>query len=180
MKQITVPGFEQVGPTSQALFEQMKKRLGKVPNLYATIGYSEHALKAFMEFEAGLNGGSFRPKEREAIALVVSEVNGCAYCLAGHTAAAIRTGLTKEDTLDIRRGEVKNDEKLNTIVRLAKAIAETKGNPPSDLLDAFYNAGYAEAALMDLVGLITVRVFTNYVFALTKIPVDFPAAPPLS
>jgi hypothetical protein len=28
--------------------------------------------------------------------------------------------------------------------------------------------------------LITVRVFTNYVYALTAIPVDFPAAEPLN
>jgi len=30
-----------------------------------------------------------------------------------------------------------------------------------------------------LIGLVTVRIFTNYVYALTKIPVDFPAAQPL-
>ena len=178
MKPITVPSPEQVSPESQVLFEQLEKRLGKVPNLYATMGYSSHALKAFMELELNLYKGVFRPKEREAVALVVSEVNGCEYCLAAHTIAALKAGLTQDETLNIRKG-ISTDPKINAIVALAKAIAETKGYPPSDLLDNFYAAGYNEAALMELVGLITVRIYTNYVFALTHIPIDFPAAPAL-
>jgi uncharacterized peroxidase-related enzyme len=176
MKPITVPTSEQVTPGARLLFEQLQKRLGKVPNLYATMGYSEHALKAFMELELNLYKGVFRPKEREAVALVVSEVNGCEYCLAAHTLAAIKAGHTQEETLNMRKGAA-TDPKINAIVALAKAIAETKGYPPTDLLDNFYAAGYNEAALMELVGLITVRIFTNYVFALTHIPIDFPAAP---
>lgn len=179
MKNISVPTFEQVTPESQLLFEQLKKRLGKVPNLYATMGHSEHALKAFMEFESNLYKGVFRPKEREAVALVVSEVNGCEYCLAAHTILAMKYGFTQEETLDVRRGHY-SDEKINAIISLAKAITETKGYPPADLVDNFYAAGYNEGALMELVGLITVRIYTNYVFALTHIPIDFPAAPPLS
>lgn len=179
MKTITVPTAEQVSPESQELFQQFQKRMGKVPNLYATIGYSHHALKAFMDFEGSLNRGAFNGKEREAIALVVSEVNQCAYCLAGHTLAAIKNGLTMDDTLNIRRGHVA-DEKMNAIIELAKSVTETKGHPDTALLDNFYAAGYNEGALMDLIGLVTVRVFTNYVFATTEIPVDFPAAIPLS
>jgi uncharacterized peroxidase-related enzyme len=178
MQPITVPSFEQVSPGAQVLFDQLKKRLGKVPNLYAIMGSSEHALKGFMDLELNLYKGVFRPKEREAVALVVSEVNGCEYCLAAHTLAAIKAGLTEDQTLEIRKG-ASTDSKLNAIVALAKAIAETKGNPSADLLDNFYAAGYDTAALMELVGLITVRIFTNYVFALTHIPIDFPTAPSL-
>jgi uncharacterized peroxidase-related enzyme len=179
MKNITVPAFEQVSAESQVLFEQMKKRIGKVPNLYATIGYSSHALKAFLDFEGNLNQGIFNGKQREAIALVVSEINHCEYCLAGHTLAAIRNGLSQDDTIAIRKGG-SDDVKLDAIIKLAKSVTETKGHPEEQYLEAFYNAGFDEAGLMDLIGLVTVRVFTNYVFATTAIPVDFPAAPALS
>ena len=179
MKTIKVPTREQVSPESQLLFDVYQKRVGKVPNLYATMGHSQFALKAFMNLEETLNGGAFGPKEREAIALIVSEVNGCAYCLAGHTMLGIKRGLTKQDTLDIRRGDVK-DDKLNAIVQLAKAITETKGNPAEEYLTKFYEAGFDEGAVMDLIGLVMVRLYTNYVFALTNIPVDFPLADPLN
>jgi uncharacterized peroxidase-related enzyme len=179
MKHFSVPTREQVSPESQSLFEMYQKRMGKVPNLYATMGYSPVALKAFMGLEDTLNAGVFHAKEREAIALVVSEVNGCAYCLAGHTALAIKRGFTKEETLDIRRGQVP-DLHLNAIVQLAKAITETKGYVDEVTLDNFFQAGFDERALMELIGLVTVRIFTNYVYAITQVPVDFPPAEALN
>lgn len=178
MKTIEVPQRDQVSTESQVLFDQLQKRLGKVPNLYATIGYSDHALKGFMDFEATLNRGAFNGKEREAIALVVSEVNGCAYCLAGHTLAAMKHGFSKEDTLDIRRGKT-TDPKLNAVIGLAKSVVVNQGHADAQALEGFYEAGFKEAAVMDLIGLVTVRIFTNYVFALTEIPVDFPEVEPL-
>lgn len=178
MKTIAVPTRDQVSPDAQLLFDAMSKRLGKVPNLYATMGHSPFALKAFLNLEETLNEGRFDPKEREAIALIVSEVNDCTYCLAGHTMLALKRGFTKEETLDIRRGQVA-DKRLNAIVQLAKAITETKGNPDEKFLTDFYEAGFDEGAVMDLIGLVIVRLFTNYVFAMTGIPVDFPLAEPV-
>jgi uncharacterized peroxidase-related enzyme len=178
MKKVTVPGYEQVSPGSQHSFDTLKRRMGKVPNLYAVIGYSEYALEAFLTFEEILNKGVFNPKEREAIALVVSEVNGCEYCLAGHTLAAIKRGMTQAETLDARRGHMA-DPRLNAIVRLAKSIAENKGKPDPQILEAFYNTGFDEGAVMELIGFVTVRIYTNYVFAYSEIPIDFPMPEPV-
>jgi uncharacterized peroxidase-related enzyme len=173
-----VPTNEQLSPASLLILEQVKKRLGKVPNLYAVIGYSEFALKAFTEFEDNLQKGSFSAKEREAIALVVSEVNSCDYCLAAHTVAAEKKGFSNDETLCIRKAEV-NDFRLHAIVRLAKSIAENKGIASDNLLENFYTAGFNEASLVELIGLVTVRIFTNYVYAVSKIPIDFPEAEPI-
>jgi uncharacterized peroxidase-related enzyme len=179
MMEINVPTDEQVSPSSLLIFEQIKKRLGKVPNLYSIIGYSEFALKAFTEFEENLQKGAFSAKEREAIALVVSEVNGCDYCLAAHTVAAVKRGFTNEETLDIRKADV-NNFKLHSIIRLAKSIAENRGMVSDNLLENFYTAGFNYAALMELIGLVTVRIFTNFVYAVSNIPIDFPLAESLT
>lgn len=176
MKNITVPTIDQVSADNQVLFEQMKKRYGKVPNLYATMGYSDHALKAFLDLDGTISRGAFNGKQREAVALAVSQLNHCEYCLAGHTLAAQKNGLSLEETIEIRKGH-SADPKINAVVQLARAMAENKGHANEAILQQFYDAGFDEAALMDLVGLIAVRVFTNYVFAATKIPVDFPGAP---
>lgn len=179
MKTINAPTRDQVSAESQVMFDTFTKRIGKVPNLYATMGYSAPALKMFMDMEDDLSKSVFTPKEREAIALIVSEINGCAYCLAGHSLLAMKSGFTKDETLDIRRGHTA-DVKLNAIVGLAKSIVENKGKGDEISLNNFYAAGFDEAALMELIGFITVRVYTNYVFAMTEIPVDFPAAEPIN
>jgi AhpD family alkylhydroperoxidase len=142
------------------------------------MGYSDYALQAFLQFEDTINHGAFNPKEREAIALVVSEVNGCAYCLAAHTLAAKKRGFSHDETLAIRQG-FSAEAKLQAILTVAKSIAENKGKPDSTSLENLYQAGYSEATLLELIGLVTVRIFTNYVYASTEIPLDFPAAEPL-
>ena len=178
MKTIVVPAREQVSEASQAIFDAIQKKMGKVPNLYATIGYSANALKGFLDFEAAFSHSAFTDKEKEAVNLVVSQVNNCDYCLAAHTMLATMKGFTREETLQLRRG-LADDVKLQAVLQLAKAIAEKKGNAGDNYKAAFFYAGYDEKALMELTGLITVRTFTNYVYALTKVPVDFPAAPAL-
>ncbi|NML57673.1 carboxymuconolactone decarboxylase family protein [Chryseobacterium cheonjiense] len=176
MKTISVPEKEQLGFGSQSILESVEKKMGKIPNLYATIGYSSSALKAMLETEAALShDSSFTAKEREAINLVVSQVNECDYCLAAHTALAKMRGFTEEETIEVRKGNSDNVT-LNAIIKLAQSIANNKGNAGDGALEDFFNSGYNEKALIELTALVALRSFTNYVFANTRIPIDFPLA----
>ena len=142
MKTITVPEKEQLSFGAQSILGSIEKKMGKIPNLYATIGYSSSALKSLLETEASLvHDSSFTAKEREAINLVVSQVNECEYCLAAHTTLAKMRGFTEEDTLEVRKGSF-SDSKLDAIIKLAQSIANNKGNAGNGDLENFFNAGY--------------------------------------
>ena len=171
---ISVPALDQLSPDSQHQLEVFNKRLGRIRNLYSTIGYSPGALKAMLDFEADLNHSVFSAKEKEAIYLVVSQVNGCEYCLAAHSILAGKRGYQPNEILDLRRG-LAVDPKLQTALQLAKAIAENKGVVDDDVKNSFFEAGYKEAALMELIALVSIRTFTNYIYVMTKIPIDYPA-----
>lgn len=175
MKTIKVPTREEVGPETQAMYDQIAKNLGKLPNLYATIGYSQTTLKGFLQFDSAMGASVFSAKEKEAIALVVSEVNNCKYCLAAHTMVAKMKGFSHEEIISLRKGYTE-ETRLNTLIKLAKSITENHGYVDQDLLDEFFEDGFKEDALIELVGLITIRIFTNYVHALTGVPIDFPQA----
>lgn len=178
MEAIKVPSREQVNNDSQLIFDQIQKKLGKVPNLYAAIGYSANALKGLLDFEAAFSKGVFSAKEREAIYLVVSELNGCNYCLAAHTLSAVHTGFTKEETLAIRAVQ-SSDPKLQAILELTRSVVENRGHVSEAELNNFLSFGWHEDAVIELTGLVAARIFTNYVYALTNVPVDFPAADPI-
>jgi len=170
-----VPVYEEVAPEAQAIFSQLQKAMGKMPNLYATIGYSGNALSSYMAYVQAQAKATFHAKEREAIYLIVSQLNGCEYCLASHTQSAIKNHWTEEETLQIRSGAFP-DVKWQVIYRIIQSVIENRGEVSDELLHAFFEQGYKEAALMDLMVLINVMSFTNYVYRLTKIPVDFPLA----
>jgi AhpD family alkylhydroperoxidase len=104
MTTFSVPTRDDVTPENQAVFDNLKKMLGFVPNLYATFALSPTALPTYLALQNAKS--SLKPKEREVINLVVSQVNGCDYCLAAHTALGKRLGFTEAQIAEIRRGGV--------------------------------------------------------------------------
>jgi AhpD family alkylhydroperoxidase len=116
MRTFTVPTAATVTPANQAIFAQLEKGLGKVPNLYATLAWSEHALGNYLALQNAKT--SLTPKEREVINLVVSQVNDCAYCLAAHTVLGGMAGFAPEQILEIRKGAAVFDPKLDALARV--------------------------------------------------------------
>ena len=175
MNTITVPTAASVSPANQVIFAQLKQGLGMVPNLYATLGYSEHGLGNYLTLQNSKS--SLSAKEREVINLVVSQVNECAYCLAAHTALGGMVGFTPDQIIAIRKGGAAFDPKFDALAKLVKSTAEHRGHAAQDAIDAFFAAGYNEGNLVDAVIVIGDKIITNYLHALTAVPVDFPAAP---
>ncbi|WP_343692905.1 carboxymuconolactone decarboxylase family protein [Chitinophaga sp.] len=178
MKTFPIPTREQVSPANQAIFDNLKGMVGFVPNLYAIFAHSENALGNYLSFQNGKS--SIRAKEREVINLVVSQVNNCSYCLSAHTQFAKMNGFTDEQILAIRRADIDFDPKLAALAKLVKATTENRGQVTTDVLEAFFAAGYTAANLIDTVLVIGDKIITNYLHALTEVPVDWPLAPALN
>jgi len=178
MSNLKITKPEEANSTSKEIFDGMKKQMGMVPNVYAAIGNSGQALKATMAIQESLTEGEYSGKEQETIALSVAEANACDYCLSAHTAVGKMKGLTEDQTIAIRNGSIE-DEKLKALSDLAKAITETRGYPDQTLFDAFFNAGYNQAALSELIVLVALNTITNYTNHIAKTEIDFPVAPNL-
>jgi len=171
-----VPTRAEVAPANQAIFDNLQKALGFVPNLYATIAYSTNGLERFLAYQNAKT--SLNNKEKEAVNLIVSQVNGCVYCLSAHLVLGKMNGFSEEQLLDIRHGR-SADSKLNALVSLAADITETRGNARSENVEAFFAAGYTNENLVDLILQVSDKTAMNYLHNLTQIPVDFPLAPAL-
>jgi len=173
--QFNVPTRDEVSAGNQAIFDQLKGVLGMVPNLYATMAYSDHALGNYLALQNAKT--SLSKKEKEVINLVVSQVNNCRYCLAAHTVLGKINGLTEAQTIEIRQGSATFDPRLDALVNFVKAVAEKRGRIDDVVLDRFFAAGYTKGGLIDVVVAIADKVVMNYIHNITDIPVDFPAAP---
>lgn len=169
-----IPARENVSPPHQIIYDNLTKAIGFVPNLYAAFAHSENALSIFLT--AQNTKSSLTAKEKEAISLVVSEVNECRYCLSSHSAVAHKYGFTDEQIIEIRSGSVSFDTKLASMVNLSKSIVENKGHADPNAVDQFIEAGYTKANLIDVIMLIGLRSITNYVYAITNVEIDWPLA----
>lgn len=173
---INVPTREEVNPATQEIFDALKKSLGFVPNLYATIGHSGNGLGRYLAYQNAKT--SLSNKEKEAVNLIVSQVNGCVYCQSAHTVIGKMNGFTHDQMLDMRKGK-SEDAKLDALVALASDITENRGRASAEHLAAFFEVGYTKEHLVDLILQISDKTAMNYLHNLTEVPVDFPLAPVL-
>lgn len=177
MTTFAVPTRDDVSPANQATFDALQSKLGFVPNLYATLGYSDNALGSYLALQNAKS--SVTGKAREVVNLVVSQVNECEYCLAAHTAIGGMVGFNADQILEIRRGSASFDPKLDALAKLVHSITVNRGAADQNLVDAFFAAGWTKENLVDVIVTIGDKIITNYLHRTTEVPVDFPAAPAL-
>jgi AhpD family alkylhydroperoxidase len=177
MNPINVPTRNDVSPANQALFDSLHKGLGMVPNLYATLAHSTHALASYLALQNAKS--SITGKAREVVNLVVSQVNDCEYCLAAHTAIGKMVGFTDAQIIEIRRGGASFDARLDALAKLVKNIASERGHADPARVQAFFDAGWTRENLVDAIVVIGDKTVTNYLHGTTRVPVDFPPAPAL-
>lgn len=174
MATFNVPQKQEVSVNNQEIFGNLQKGLGMVPNLYAVMAHSDTALGNYLAFQNAKT--TFSNKEKQAVNLVVSQVNECLYCQSAHTTLGKMNGLTEEQTIEIRKGGAQFDIKLDALVSLAKEIAANKGFVNEAVLENFFAAGYSKGQVVELVMLIAEKTAMNYLHAITKVEIDFPLA----
>ncbi|MCR9228209.1 MAG: carboxymuconolactone decarboxylase family protein [Flavobacteriaceae bacterium] len=177
MSTINVPKREEVSTANQAIFDNLEKMVGFVPNLFATYAHSENALGNYLSLSNAKT--SLKAKEKEVVNLAVSQVNNCIYCLSAHTAIGKMNGFTDGQILELRAGKASFDGKLDALARLAKNITENRGATDEQVLDDFFAAGWTKENMIDTIILVGDKTITNYIHRTTKVPVDFPEAQPL-
>jgi uncharacterized peroxidase-related enzyme len=177
MTKFTVPTRSEVSENNQAIFDNLQKGLGFVPNLYAYYAKNETALGDYLTLQN--RKSMLKAKEREVINLVTSQVNGCRYCQSAHTVLGKMNGLTDEQVLEIRSGSASFDSKLDALAKFTKAVVEGKGTIEQEIKDDFFEAGYTEANLIDVIIVVGDKVISNYIHNLTGFEIDFPLAPAL-
>ena len=177
MTTFNIPSREDVSTNNQAIFDNLNKALGFVPNLYATYAHSDTALENYLNFANAKT--SLSAKEKEVVNLAVSQVNDCLYCLSAHTAIGKMNGFTDAQILELRAGFSTVNDKLDALAKLAKNITENRGKTDATVLENFFNVGYTKGNLIDTISLVGDKTISNYVHSTTQVPVDFPVAQPL-
>lgn len=178
MTVFNVPTREEVSSNNQEIFDNLKKAIGFVPNLYATIAYSDTALSNYLQFQNAKT--SLSKKEKEVVNLIVSQVNGCEYCQSAHSAIGKMNGFNEEQILELRNGYFSSNEKFDALVKVAKEITLNKGVVDNETLETFFNAGYTKGTLVDVIVTVGDKVIMNYLHNLTQIEIDFPVAQELT
>ncbi|MCC0031206.1 MAG: peroxidase-related enzyme [Brucellaceae bacterium] len=149
-KPIIALDFEPDGPMSeqtQAYFAKCEEKLGLVPNVLAAYAFNEKKLRAFTDMynDLMLGESSLTKLEREMIAVAVSSVNHCYYCLTAHGAAVRQLSgdpaLGEQMVMNYRVADLTPKQKamLDFAVKLTEAPAKIEESDRQALRDAGFN-----------------------------------------
>ena len=180
MARVPVHSVESAPEPSRDALKALKEKFGKVLNIHGEMAHSPVVLNAYAALQQVIaDHGTFDPATREAIALVVGNVDRCDYCQAAHTGGARRAGLSMEQTVAIRRGAVDFDPKLAALLTLVRVSVADVGYVPDDVWQAALEAGWSDVELTEVSVHIALNLFTNHFNHLVETDLDLPAAPAL-
>ncbi|MEW4490945.1 carboxymuconolactone decarboxylase family protein [Thalassoglobus sp. JC818] len=173
MSRINPVSTEAANEKTQELFGQVQSKLGRVPNLMQTLGHSAAALGGYLSLNEALSHGTLSAKDRERIALIVAEQNGCGYCLAAHSAIGKMIGLSQEEITEARVGNA-SESKPDALLRFVKRVLDTNGQVSDDDLEQFREEGYSDGDIAEVVAHISLSVLTNFFNNVAQTKIDFP------
>jgi uncharacterized peroxidase-related enzyme len=163
------------GETAE-VFAAIKKSVGRVPNSFAMIGtHAPAALAAILSADKVLLKGSLPRADQETVKLIVSELGGCDYCVAGHTVVGKMAGLSPDTMRKIRAGEATGDAKRDALVRFVRILIKTSGTVDAAEVSRVRDAGYTERQLIEVALAVAVITFTNLANRINDTVIDFPA-----
>jgi uncharacterized peroxidase-related enzyme len=160
------------------LFEAIKAKLGRVPNMMRAMANSPAVLEGYLALSGALGAGSLDPKVGERISIELAEANHCGYCLAAHTLLGKLAGLDEAERHSARLGE-SADPKADAALKFARTVLDRRGDVGEEDLRRVKEAGYGDGEVAEILALVALNVLTNYFNVAFETPIDFPAVPPL-
>ncbi|MEQ9328764.1 MAG: carboxymuconolactone decarboxylase family protein [Rhodospirillales bacterium] len=155
------------------LLSAVRKQMGGVPNIIATLAQSSAALGGYLGFAGALSQGRLSGGAREQIALAVAGANECDYCASAHTVLGGMHGIDKAE-IDRNLKGISEDPKTQAALRFATRIVASRGHLSDTDLADIRAAGYSEEEVVEIIGHTLLNIFTNYLNHIADTEIDFP------
>ena len=153
--------------------DAVKAKLGKVPNLIATLAQAPVALNAYLSLSEGASKGRLTAKQRESLALAIGQANSCQYCLSAHSLIAKGAGLNSEAIQSARQASAE-DALTDALLKLAVKIVQQRGLLSDEDFAEAYLAGVDDGLVLEVITSVALNTLTNYTNHIAQTDIDFP------
>ncbi len=172
MTDFKVHTIESAPEASRPLLEKAQKTLGFVPNLYGVFAESPAMLEAYVTLGGIFDRSTFTATERQVVLLTAIFENECDYCMAAHSTIAGMQRVPDDVVQALRRGEPIPDARLEALSDFARKVVRERGWVLEADVQAFLDAGFTQAQLLEVILGIGMKILSNYTNHITKTPVD--------
>jgi uncharacterized peroxidase-related enzyme len=174
MNRMPLVNRDHADETSGPILESLQRLYGEVPNFYAGLANSSGAMKAYMDFEVTLiEKSSLTKRQHELISLLVANMNGCHYCVSGHTYVLKRMGFSDAQAREVQVGNADDDVDA-AVLAVAKDILANRGHLDDAGLARARTTGLTNAQIIEIAAWVGINSIGNYVNNIIRPEIDFP------
>ena len=173
-KLLTPLNQSQAPDEAKPYLEAVQKKFGMIPNLMGNFAHNPETLKAYLSLSEHFGASGLNALEQQIVALTVSRENGCAYCMAAHSAISTMSKLDERVIQQVRAGETLADKKLEALRNLTKRIVASRGWLDDSDVAQFLAVGYTKENLLAVIIGVSMKTLSNYVNHIAKTEIDEP------
>ncbi|WP_419693037.1 carboxymuconolactone decarboxylase family protein [Mannheimia haemolytica] len=173
MSQFQIHTIESAPETAQEALNAVQQANGFIPNLIGVLANAPTALETYRTV-GGINSrNSLTAEEREVVQITAAVVNGCGFCVAGHTKIALKALKMPEEVVNALRATARiDDNKLDTLARFTLAVMLQKAKLTEAQLNEFFAAGYNQQNAIDVILGVSLATLCNYVNNIAETPIN--------
>lgn len=172
MSDFTIYTTDTAPEKSKDLLESAQRKFGFVPNLIGLMAGAPATLKAYLALGEALAETSFTAVEQQVIALTVSRLNECAYCMGAHSGIAKMVGMSDADLEALRNGGRLEDTRLGALRQFTEAVVTKRGLATDEDRAYFILAGYTQSQILEVLVGVSMKTLSNYVNHIADTPLD--------
>lgn len=177
MTTLKVHNIETAPEGSKELLQQSLKANGMIPGLHGVLAGAPGILKAYQTIHKLFTETSFNKEELTVVWQTINVEHECHYCVPAHTAIANMMKVDQDITESLRNETILKDSKLEALRTLTLAITRNRGHVSKEELTAFYEAGYGEQQVLEIILGLSQKIISNYTNHIANTEVDAPFQP---
>ncbi|WP_194850475.1 carboxymuconolactone decarboxylase family protein [Nonlabens antarcticus] len=157
---------------SKPLLEKSEKAYGMIPGLHGVLAGSPGILDAYQQLHELFINSNFNEEELTVVWQAINVEHSCHYCVPAHTGIAQMMKVGDEITDALRNEMPLKNAKLESLRTMTLSIVRNRGSITQEDLETFFEAGYEEKDVLNIILGLSQKTISNYVNHIANTPVD--------
>ena len=151
---------EDASGVTKELLDGLVARGGPPGPMVRAMANSGAMLRGYVDLSRAMKRSHLDRRITERISLAVQEWVGCGYCIAAHSEAARKLGLSERDIALARQGTA-TDPRVAAIVSFAQQAAAAPSEITDEDVEGLRRHGYSDEQIAEVAGLVGINVMTG-------------------
>ncbi len=174
MVKLSAIAHDTASQEAKEAFAEAQQQFGAVINLFRVTGHAPNVLKGILALNKHVGDGTELSSDQvEQVAMLVSALNRCDYCVNVHMQVGKGAGLSEKALLDAMAGTA-DDPKAQALLDFTNEVVRNRGLVSDVTVTRARQNGLSNKALLECIGIIGIYTTLQYVRHFANPEHDFP------